>query len=371
MTLRSTPFISALFLFLFLPATSAAQGWSASVAAGRAVDDPVSARLGSSVASLGVDYADSAARWLYLRAGTPLGSRGPGWGAAGAGTWLGIERGPLTLGASLAGHLFGWSSADSVESGGGATGEVMPAVTYARGILRAELASGFVGTTSLSDSSGPSRGLSESSARLIASVAPGVELSGEGRYLHAADGDWRYAGAAVEAERGRWGAWGYAGSWLGSFPAPRAAYGIGASARHGRTKLEASVRQEPMDPLYLSTPRRTWSVQLSRGFGRVPAAPVRSPQPPPLVLPSVANGVAVFRLPRSEHPQPPSLVGDFSGWRPVAMTAEGDWWTASVTLPTGVHHYAFRTATGAIVVPPGAPTVDDGFGGTSAVLVVP
>jgi len=366
--LRSTPL---LVLLLSAPAASAAQGWSVSVSAGRAVDDPVSARLGSSVVSAGADYADSAARWLYLRAGTPLGSRGPAWGAGGAGAWLGMERGALTLGASLGGHLFGWNAADSVESGGGATVEVMPAVTWARGALRAELASGFVGTTATSDSAGGARGLSESSARLIAAVAPGVEISGEARYLHASDGGWRYAGAAVQGERGRWGGWAYAGSWLGSFPAPKAAYGVGASVRYRRNRLEASVRQEPMDPLYLSLPRRTWNVQLSRGFGRVPAAPARSPQPPPLVLPAVANGVAVFRLPRSEHPQPPVLVGDFSRWQPVAMRAEGEWWRASVPLPPGVHHYAFRTATGAIVVPPGAPTVDDGFGGTSAVLVVP
>jgi hypothetical protein len=356
-------------LFLSLPATSSAQGWSASVAAGRAVDDPVSARLGSGVVSLGVDYADSAARWLYVRGGTPLGSHGPAWGAGGAGTWLGIEQGALTAGASLGGHVFGWNAADSVESGGGATVEVMPAVTFARGLLRAELASGFAGTTSAGDSSA-ARGLSESSARLIASVAPGVELSGEGRFLHASDGDWRYAGAAVQAERGRWEAWGYAGSWLGRFPAPRAALGAGASLRFGRTRVEAGVRQEPMDPLYLSTPRRTWSVQLSRALGRVPPAPRRGPQPPS-VLPAVANGVAVFRLPRSEYPQAPALMGDFSRWQPVAMRAEGEWWTASVSLPTGVHHYVFRTAAGALVVPPGARTVDDGFGGTSAVLVVP
>jgi hypothetical protein len=141
--------------------------------------------------------------------------------------------------------------------------------------------------------------------------------------------------------------------------------------RYRRNRLEASVRQEPMDPLYLSTPRRTWSIQLSRGFGRVPAAPGRAPEPPPLVLPAVANGLAVFRLPRKDYPEPPVLVGDFSRWQPVAMAAEGEWWSASVSLAPGVHHYVFRTAAGAMVVPPGAPTVDDGFGGISAVLVVP
>jgi hypothetical protein len=320
---------------------------------------------------VGVDYADSASRWLYLRAGTPFGSSGPAWGSGGVGAWLGIERGAMTLGASLGGHGFAWGSADSVEAGGGATVEVMPTVTFARGPLRAELASGFVGTTGFSDASGPARGLSESAARLIASVAEGVELSGEGRFLHASDGDWRYAGTAVQVERERWGAWGYAGSWLGSFPAPRAAFGAGASMSFRRTRVEASVRQDPMDPLYLSTARRSWSLQLSRGFGRVPPAPARGTRPPPLTLPAVANGVAVFRLPRRDYPEAPVLVGDFSQWQPVAMTAEGEWWTASVALLRGVYHYGFRTPAGAFVTPAGARTVDDGFGGVSAVLVVP
>ncbi|HEX8245694.1 MAG TPA: glycogen-binding domain-containing protein, partial [Longimicrobium sp.] len=167
-----------------------------------------------------------------------------------------------------------------------------------------------------------------------------------------------------------WGGWAYAGEWSGTdFPAPRLAFGAGASVRHRRARLEVGVRQEPMDPVYLSTPRRTWTVQLSHGIGRAPAPPQAPPVP--AFLPAVANGVAVFRLPRGEHPQPPVLVGDFSGWRPVAMTEEGDDWTVRVSLPPGAHHYGFRAADGTFFTPPGVPTVDDGFGGTSAVLLVP
>jgi 1,4-alpha-glucan branching enzyme len=81
--------------------------------------------------------------------------------------------------------------------------------------------------------------------------------------------------------------------------------------------------------------------------------------------------MATFRVSAAEHPAAPALIGDFTGWQPVAMTKSGDVWTATVAVRPGAHHYAFRAADGRVVVPPGAATVDDGFGGRSAVLVVP
>lgn len=369
MSVRFSFFIS-LLLTAAAPLALTAQGWRAEVAAGRAVSDPVSARVGSNEASAGVEYGDSAtARWLYLQAGTPLGGDGPAWGAGGAGTWLGVQRGDFTAGASLGAHVFGYGAVDSVSSGGGVTLEALPTATYARGALRGELASGVVLNTDAGGGSSRSRAVSESWARLIAAAAEGVQLSAEGRFLHAGDGDWPYVGAAAQVERPRWGAWAYGGEWSGTdFPAPRLAFGAGASARYRRSRLEVGVRQEPMDPVYLSTPRRTWTVQLSHRIGRAPEPP---PPPAPAFLPAVDNGVAVFRVSRADHPRAPVLVGDFSGWRPVAMTQEGDDWTARVRLAPGAHHYGFRAADGTFFTPPGAPTVDDGFGGTNAVLVVP
>jgi hypothetical protein len=152
-------------------------------------------------------------------------------------------------------------------------------------------------------------------------------------------------------------------------PAPRLAFGAGARLRYGPAELEVGVRQEPMDPVYLSTPRRTWSVQLSRRIGPAPR-PAAQPAPPP-ILPAVDNGLAVFRVPVREHPAAPVLVGDFSGWRPVAMTQEGDAWVARLRLDAGAHHYGFKDADGTFFVPAGVPTADDGFGGVNAVLVVP
>jgi hypothetical protein len=356
------------FIALLAPRALGAQGWWVQAAAGRAVSDPVSSRVGGSVASLGVEYGDSAtARWLYAQAGTPLGGDGAAWGAAGAGTWLGVVREGFTAGASLGAHAFGYGAADSVQSGGGVTLEALPTLTWTRGILRSELASGVIYTSDAGVDSGQSRAVSESSARLTAVAAEGVELSAEGRFLHAKDGDWPYLGAAAQAERGRWGGWAYAGGWGGAnSPSPRLAYGAGGSVRYGQARLEAGIRQEPMDPVYLSTPRRTWTVQLSHRIGRAPRPPA-----PTGFLPALADGVAVFRLPRKDYPQAPAVIGDFTSWRPVAMTEDGEDWTASVRVAPGAHHYGFRAADGSFFTPPGAPTVDDGFGGTSAVLVVP
>lgn len=357
-----------------IPAALGAQGWAVQAAAGRAVSDPVSARVGSNVASLGVEYGDSAARWLYVTAGTPLGGNAPSWLAGGAGTWLGVDRGEWTLGASLGAHGFGFGAADSVSSGGGASAEVMPTFTISRGALRAELASGVVGAADFGGDSlsAGSRVVSASSARLIGLVAPGVELSGEARYLHSEDGGFPYAGAALEGEQGRYGGWVYAGRWLkDDFPAPKTAYGAGASVRFRRTRLEASVRQEPVDPVYPGTPRRSWTVQLSQGFGRVPRAPGPPAELPPPLAPVVTAGAAVFRLPQADYPRPPELVGDFNRWQPLGMIPHNGFWTTTVQLRPGVHHYAYRAADGTFFVPPGVPSVNDGFGGVSAVLVVP
>ncbi|HEX6041445.1 MAG TPA: glycogen-binding domain-containing protein, partial [Longimicrobium sp.] len=92
---------------------------------------------------------------------------------------------------------------------------------------------------------------------------------------------------------------------------------------------------------------------------------------PALRMPRVDAGWAVFRLPRADHAQAPLVLGDFSEWQPIAMTEEDGAWVARVRVAPGAYHYAYRTADGQVMVPEGVPTVDDGFGGRSAVLVVP
>ncbi|HEU0052526.1 MAG TPA: glycogen-binding domain-containing protein [Longimicrobium sp.] len=372
MTLGRT---AALALVLLLPLPLLAQGWTLDAAAGRAVHDPVSARVSSTAASLGLSWdGGEGSRWVYLSAGAPLGDAGPAWGAGGAGAWLSLTRGDFTVGTTLAAHVFGYGAADSVRSGSGATLEALPGIVFSRGPLRVELSSGVVATTDAAGDSSRARTVHQSDGRLALTDGAGVEIAAVGRFLRTDQGDWPYAGGTARVERGRVGGWAFAGRWLKDegFPAPRTAYGAGVSYEVlPRTRVLLDWRQEPLDPVYLNSPRRSWSVQVSRAFGRAaegagrPAAPGRAGAEPG------AAGWVVFRLPVRQHPAAPALIGDFTGWSPVAMTEEDGYWTARVRTGSGVHHYAFRAPDGTVFVPAYLPAVNDGFGGASALVVVP
>jgi hypothetical protein len=358
---------AACALLLGVPAAAAAQ-WTVEAAAGRALHDPVSARVLTTSASLGLSYAGQAGPWAYVSGGAPLEGGGPGWGAGGLGGWLGIRRGGLQVGLSAAGHGYAYGGAGPNPAGSGGTVELLPTVAWRGGVLSAELSSGFSGAADALGDSTDQRGFHDSAAQLAVTPLPGLTVGGDARWVRGEGGDWPYAGGSAEL-RQPWGAaWAYAGAWLGDgHPDPAAAYGAGVRVRVlPRTDVQASVRQEPFEPLYWTAPRRTWSVSLSRSLGRRP----RQERPLPR-LADVDSGWAVFRLPRAVHPAPPSVMGDFSAWEPVSMTEEGDAWVARVRVEPGAYRYAFRTADGQVMVPDGAASVDDGFGGRSAVLVVP
>jgi hypothetical protein len=79
-----------------------------------------------------------------------------------------------------------------------------------------------------------------------------------------------------------------------------------------------------------------------------------------------------IRLPLSVAHAAPSLAGDFTGWKPLAMRRAGQSWQVELELAPGVYHYAFRLAGGTWFVPESQPgRRDDSFGGHVAVLVVP
>ena len=66
------------------------------------------------------------------------------------------------------------------------------------------------------------------------------------------------------------------------------------------------------------------------------------------------------------------LAGDWNDWSPTPATrAADDIWYADIRLAPGEHRYAFRVDGRRWQVPEGAPSVDDGFGGRSALVVVP
>lgn len=351
---------------LLLASRAEAQGWSAEAAAGRALHDPVAARVATTSASLGLGYQGTG-RWLYLSAGVPVQGSGPTWSAGGLGGWLpfsAVQGVDLGLNASVNGYAYGASGPNAGGTGG--TAELLPTLGWRRGGLSASLSSGVSAATDVTGDSSTTRGFHDSAARLTFALSEGIEVGGDARLLRGEGGDWPYAGGTAELQRGWGAAWAHVGSWMGGdHPRPAASYGAGVRVRvMAGASVQASVRQEPFDPLFWSTPRRTWNLQVSRTLGR-------QRQTPPPLLPEVVLGEAVFRLPRKDHAEPPAVVGDFSGWEPVQMVADGEWWVARVRIASGVHHFAYRLADGQMMVPPGVPSVDDGFGGRSAVVVVP
>jgi hypothetical protein len=81
--------------------------------------------------------------------------------------------------------------------------------------------------------------------------------------------------------------------------------------------------------------------------------------------------VVVVRVPIAESAEMPSIAGDFTAWESVAMRRAEGVWEASFELTPGVYHYSFVRPDGSWFLPQSVKNrVDDGFGGTNAVLVV-
>jgi hypothetical protein len=66
------------------------------------------------------------------------------------------------------------------------------------------------------------------------------------------------------------------------------------------------------------------------------------------------------------------VKGDFSDWRPLALTPAGEGrWTLDLPLAPGTYRVEVRADGGEWAPPPGAPAVADDFGGTVGIFVVP
>jgi hypothetical protein len=64
------------------------------------------------------------------------------------------------------------------------------------------------------------------------------------------------------------------------------------------------------------------------------------------------------------------VMGDFTGWEPVALAPTGDVFSATFTLSTGSHRMVLRLDGGAWLPAANTPAVDDDFGGRVGLLLV-
>jgi hypothetical protein len=361
-----TPLAGALVLAALAGGPAHAQGWSVDVAAGGSRHEAVTAVVETNSAIVGLRY--QGVPWLYLSLGAPLDGTGQSWAAAGAGRRLSARAAPrLAVGADLAAHGYGYQDRVLEASGTGATLEALPFLAVSGLRTRLETYSGVRYHATRFDGVSADRSVHDSGARLHLAPAHRLALTAEGRYVRADGTAHPYLGAGAEVALGPGMLWALAGRWLDEVE-PTPVWGVGAAAGLGNgLQLRLSLDQDGRDPLYRNAPRRRWSVGLSRPLGQPPVFP---PTAPPVAV--AEDGQVTIVLPLAEAAEPPALAGDFTGWEPVEMTLHRGHWTVTLPVGPGVHRYAFRRADGTWFVPEGMPgRTDDGFGGVSAVLVVP
>jgi hypothetical protein len=106
--------------------------------------------------------------------------------------------------------------------------------------------------------------------------------------------------------------------------------------------------------------------------------PVRAPTTPPrvgsgeasIVAVSADGGAAVVRV-SAAGARRVEIMGDLTGWSPLALERHGDRWEARLTTTPGAHHVVVRINGGAWAPPVNLPRIDDELGGTVGLLVIP
>jgi hypothetical protein len=336
-----------------------AQAWSMDVGVGSTASTSVPGAAGGPGAMAGVRL--EAPVWFALYGSVPLTADGSAWALTAAGARWGGERGvPLEL--DVAAQAYGYRDRLAGGSGQGFTAAALPLLAMDVGPFGLEARSGVMHHSSTFAAVSAARTVHHSDLRLGA-TAGALRLAGVARYVRAAEGDYPFAGGEVELRSAAAALVAHAGAWV-SDSLDGTAWGVEARFRPlAETELFAGYRRQAEDPLYWAGTRTTWSVGISRrlGGGR-----------PGVAAPEMAAGRVVFRLPLSASRAAPVLAGDFTGWAPVPMVRDGDAWVVSLPVPSGVHRYAYRDGAGRWFVPRSTPgRVEDGFGGVSAVVVVP
>jgi hypothetical protein len=366
---RAVRLISLLLAVPFLPRHLSGQAaWTLDLSAGYVSYQAVSAHIGAGSLIAGARRTAGTPTWLYLYGGSPLDSEGVFWAAGGAGQRLAWAVGPVWLGADLGAHLVGYRDTELAVGGGGATLEALPLALLQRGRFALEFRSGLLQHTDLYDGDENTRRVHHTGLQLGVTPSPTLRVLGDTRYLRAEESDYPFAGVTVEAMRGPLSIWGSAGRWLtDTLRTP--AYGVGVAWR-ARTpwEVQAGWQQETYHPLYWNLPRRTWSVRLSRALGRAGnPAPSRYQ-----VVERDGVGSITIRLSAGEAAGAPAVLGEFTDWQPVVMVREGNYWVARLPVEPGVYRYGFQDAAGQWFLPESlTQRVDDGMGGSSAVLIVP
>jgi hypothetical protein len=364
-------------LCLALPALAGAQEWRLGTQVGRlswegagvaGADDQSSVAL----VLTRTGYDD----WIALSAGSAL-EGGSLWATLGSGRRRAMDA-PIGLGLDVSSHLFVQRVTVETIENSGAPGLGQQSITTSRELLggaaaqtmalgfarhrdmRLEVRAGAAGTATYMDDDLSEELTPVVDGRLTLGFGA-LQLGPEAQHWHQRA---TYAGGTAVYGIGHAVAWASAGQWTHGGP-DDVSWSAGAAVAlpHG-LRLDASYRDNGFDPLYAQPTGRTMavgmSVRLGGGSRYAPPVPARA-----------RDGSVEIRLRARDVSGTPSIAGDFNGWKPVPMTANGESWIISLPLEPGVYHYAFVNEDGEWFVPEDTPgRRSDGMGGWQAVLVV-
>lgn len=359
-----------------------AQQWNIDAQAGRirSALDPNAPVTESIVVGLRYDDLLTAFR---ISGGVPTTSDQPLWGAIAGARRLIARGGSFFGGIDVAGNAFvlhdrtqetrtipgrGIFDSPTVErlpstSGSAYAGQALPIVGFENATVQAYARAGVSYYSAEFGEQKRDRTVQLGEAQVMYSMTPQFVLMPAVKHYRAAEGNYTHAGATAMVTTGATTFWASAGQ-LSGF-ADGTSWGAGASLRvHDRATLSVSVREDAIDPLYLTPAQHAWSAGLSLRVGGTTfkAAPIPS---------KYEDGRATIKLPVSHSRTQPSIAGDFTKWKPIPMQRSGDDWVYTAALQPGVYSYAFVDAKGQWFVPEKhAGRKDDGMGGHVAVLVV-
>lgn len=184
-------------------------------------------------------------------------------------------------------------------------------------------------------------------ARTWQQEVAGVDTSRNQVWGNAAASFWILPGIALVASAGT-----YPSDIVQAFPAGRYA---SLSLRLGSRYLKAlgASRNETIESISSAdNPSRTLEVLAFRAD-------------------SVGNGAVLVRV-SAPSANTVEISGDFTGWRPAALSRQSDgWWSVSVPMSRGNYQIAVRVNSGDWLTPPGLVPLKDEFGGVSGLLVIP
>ena len=315
--------------------------------------------LRGTAASAGADVAWNGARASGIVGASLAEFTQGGWAAQGYGTFAGrlatSARQQLALNAETVGYRFeGGSWAGTATGGPSAAGNLGPfvasVVLAAGGVRRLD---------------GPEDLLLSGTVRLHRTVGPwsiegwaAAARGGARRYSDLAAGLRReWSGASLEAVGG--GRFGDLGD--EAWARVRAALRLST-----QVWLEAGAGRYPPDAtgfLHGNFAQLGLKVPLRRG-------PAVAMEPVPTVRRESDNAVTVRFVVADTGRM--SIAGEWTEWRAVPLEAAGrSAWLLKARLAPGVYRFSLVSEDGRWIVPRGVATVEDDFGGTAGLLVVP